>query len=201
MQSFITILIAVLVYGLIHSVLAAVKVKAAVRRWLGDIADQGYRLAYNMFAILGLMPIIALMALLPDHHLYNIPFPWMLINLSIQGLAGLALLVGLIQTGLWSFLGFQQLIEPRRKVKSKKLTGGLYRWVRHPLYTAGLVFIWFVPAMTSNLLAVNIGLTIYIIVGAIVEERKLLDEFGGAYQDYCSRVPMLLPRPPREPEY
>jgi protein-S-isoprenylcysteine O-methyltransferase Ste14 len=82
------------------------------------------------------------------------------------------------------------------------VTGGLYRWVRHPLYTAGLAFIWLTPIMTSNLLALNIGLTLYLILGAIYEERKLVREFGERYTRYQERVPMLIPRlikiPPTE---
>ncbi len=198
MQSFFIILAAVLFYGLVHSWLASTSVKAAVRRWSGGQADQFYRLAYNLFAILSLMPIIALSALLPDRRLYSIPFPWLLINLSIQALAGVALFIGLLQTGLWSFLGLQQMIQPRSKpAASQMVTHGLYAWVRHPLYTAGLVFIWLVPAMTLNLLAVNLGLTLYILVGANIEERKLLAEFGLQYDLYRRRTPMLIPRPPR----
>jgi len=66
---------------------------------------------------------------------------------------------------------------------------GLYRWVRHPLYTAGLLFIWLIPVMTANLLALNIGLTIYLITGALFEERKLVREFGEAYIEYRKVTP------------
>jgi protein-S-isoprenylcysteine O-methyltransferase Ste14 len=65
--------------------------------------------------------------------------------------------------------------------------------VRHPLYTAGLAFIWFTPLMTVNLLVLNIGLTVYIVIGAYFEERKLLREFGPAYAEYQRRTPMLVP--------
>ena len=73
------------------------------------------------------------------------------------------------------------------------VSGGLYRWVRHPLYSAGLVFIWLTSVMTVNLLVLNLGLTIYLVVGAIYEERKLVREFGDLYVDYQKRVPMLIP--------
>jgi protein-S-isoprenylcysteine O-methyltransferase Ste14 len=69
--------------------------------------------------------------------------------------------------------------------------------VRHPLYTAGLLFIWLIPVMTANLLALNIGLTMYLIIGALFEERKLVREFGEAYIQYRKNTPMLVPRPPR----
>ncbi len=74
---------------------------------------------------------------------------------------------------------------------------GLYRWVRHPLYTAGLLLIWLTPVMTTSILALNLSLTLYIIVGSRLEERRLLAEFGQAYADYQAAVPGLIPRPPR----
>ena len=73
------------------------------------------------------------------------------------------------------------------------MVNGLYRFVRHPLYTAGLVIIWLMPVMTCNLLALNIGLTLYVLIGAVYEERKLLKEFGQAYAAYRQRTPMLIP--------
>jgi protein-S-isoprenylcysteine O-methyltransferase Ste14 len=39
----------------------------------------------------------------------------------------------------------------------------------------------------------NIGLTVYILIGALFEERKLLREFGEAYAEYRRRTPMLIP--------
>jgi protein-S-isoprenylcysteine O-methyltransferase Ste14 len=69
----------------------------------------------------------------------------------------------------------------------------LYRWVRHPLYTAGLLFIWLTPIMTLNTLVVFIAATVYILVGAFFEERKLEREFGQAYREYKAATPMLIP--------
>ena len=67
------------------------------------------------------------------------------------------------------------------------------RWVRHPLYTVGLIFIWLLTEMTVNRLALNIGLSLYLVVGALYEERKLVLEFGQAYQEYREQTPMLIP--------
>jgi protein-S-isoprenylcysteine O-methyltransferase Ste14 len=49
------------------------------------------------------------------------------------------------------------------------------------------------PLMSWNVLAFNLGITLYILVGILFEERKLLAEFGQLYADYRRRVPMLLP--------
>jgi len=188
------VLLAVLVYGLVHSFLASLWAKARARRWFGVLADRTYRLLYNLFAVVSFLPVLALVGLLPDQPLYTIPFPWVLITSLGQITAVAALVLGLFQTDAWSFLCFRQLVQPTAVDQPATLViKGLYRWVRHPIYTAGLVFIWLTPVMTANLLAMNAGLTIYIVVGALFEERKLLREFGQAYIDYRRRTPMLVP--------
>lgn len=189
------ILLALLIYGVIHSLLASFGSKKRARQVFGKSVDRWYRLAYNVFATVSLLPILVLPAILPDKHLYTVTYPWVVLFLAVQGLAILALIVGLWQTGIWSFFGLQQLVEPVPAESQQLTIHGLYRWVRHPLYTAGLAFIWFVPVMTVNLLVLNIGLTLYLIMGAIFEERKLLREFGQAYAEYQNQVPMLIPRP------
>lgn len=47
--------------------------------------------------------------------------------------------------------------------------------------------------MPVNRLALNIGLSLYLVIGALYEERKLVLEFGQAYQEYRERTPMLIP--------
>jgi protein-S-isoprenylcysteine O-methyltransferase Ste14 len=186
---------AMAVYSVVHSLLASLGAKAAARRQLGPIAQRGYRLAYNVFSVLSFLPVLALTAALPDWTLYIIPYPWVLLTLGVQGLAGLALLAGVLQTGLWSFLGVAQLFSIAEQEPEKLVVHGLYRWVRHPLYTAGFVILWLFPYMTANLLALVIASSLYLWIGALFEERKLLKEFGDAYRQYKDVTPMffLLP--------
>ena len=191
--SFWLILLAVLSYGLLHTLLASTKAKQFAHRWFGSKADQWYRLAYNFIAVVTLLPILVLPVLLIDKELYRIPFPWVILTMIIQLLAVIVIFVGVKQTGMTSFVGLHQLLLPEDTSPPKMVTGGLYRYVRHPLYTAGLVIIWLMPIMTCNLLALNIGLTGYILVGAYFEERKLLAEFGEEYAAYRQHTPMLVP--------
>jgi protein-S-isoprenylcysteine O-methyltransferase Ste14 len=184
------------VWGGIHSLLASQAAKELARRWFGDTAERGYRLGYNLFSILTFLPVLMLVMVLPDRMLYSIPFPWLVLTLAIQAAALLALLVGVRQTGLSRFLGFDQLFERRAESQDPMIVGGLYRWVRHPLYTSGLVFIWFLPVMTLNILALNIGSSAYLVIGALFEERRLVREFGEAYIIYRRQTPMLIPRLP-----
>jgi protein-S-isoprenylcysteine O-methyltransferase Ste14 len=187
------VFLSVAAFGLLHSLLASLAFKALAQRWLGRLAGRFYRAFFNLLAVLSLLPALLLAAVLPDRVLYTIHAPWVYLTLAVQGLALIALAVGVGQTGLLSFSGVSQLLDPTLEEGQKLVTDGLYRWVRHPLYTASLVLIWLLPRMSANSLAFNLGATLYILVGAIFEERKLIKAFGRAYADYRRRTPMLVP--------
>jgi len=186
-------LTAVALYGAFHSLLASPPAKAAVQRWWGTPGTRLYRLAYNLIAGLTLLPVLAIPAADPGTTLYRLETPWLAVALAGQMLALVVLAVGLLQTDVWHFLGLRQLVESQPGGSPALLVKGLYRWVRHPLYTAGLLFIWLTPLMTTSLLALNLGLSLYILIGSVFEERRLLAEFGLAYADYQQRVPRLIP--------
>jgi protein-S-isoprenylcysteine O-methyltransferase Ste14 len=184
--------LAVLIWGTVHTVMASLEAKEWVRRTLGDTGRRFYRLFYNVFSVISFAPILWLMVVLPDQVLYRIPVPWVYLSIAGQGAAVVMLIVGVLQTDTLSFVGLRQLIEGEQR-KPQLVTRGLYRWIRHPLYTAGLLFIWLTPVMSQNSLVVTIAATVYIIVGAIFEERKLKREFGQAYEKYKADTPMLIP--------
>lgn len=70
---------------------------------------------------------------------------------------------------------------------------GPYRWVRHPWYFGVLVLIWSCPDLATDRLLFNILWTAWIAIGARLEERDLVNEFGDAYDNYRQKVPMLIP--------
>jgi protein-S-isoprenylcysteine O-methyltransferase Ste14 len=70
---------------------------------------------------------------------------------------------------------------------------GPYRWVRHPLYLLVLIMIWSCPDLTLDRLLFNILWTVWIYIGALLEERDLVADFGDAYRHYQQKVPMLIP--------
>jgi protein-S-isoprenylcysteine O-methyltransferase Ste14 len=115
--------------------------------------------------------------------------------LLIQALGALIILVGLLQTGVWSFFGLGWLINGEQAGDEALITSGLYRHMRHPLYTGGLLMLWFMPVMTTSLLAFNLAATLYLYIGSIFEERRLHAAFGERYDAYRKRVPRLIPNP------
>jgi protein-S-isoprenylcysteine O-methyltransferase Ste14 len=187
-------LAAVFLYAVLHSALATTRAKAAVRRVVGARSDRLYRFAYNLVGAVSLLPVLAIPILYPGQKVYVVPWPWSGLMMAGQLAAAGVVLLGLRQTDVWHFLGLRQLAQSDPPGPSRLVTSGLYRYVRHPLYTAGLAFLWLTPWMTTTLLALYVGFSAYLYTGSLFEERRLLAEFGEAYADYQRRVPRLIPR-------
>lgn len=185
------LIITVALWGIVHSLLASLAFKNFLRRTLGDEFMKSYRLLYNLFAVVSFLPVLYLLFVLPDQPLYQVPAPWRVLMLAGQGLSALLLFVAILQTDILSFAGLRQLVEEERS--GSLVTDGLYRFVRHPLYTFTLLVLWLTPTMNVNTFIVFAALTIYILVGIIFEERKLLRVFGQEYENYRSVTPMLIP--------
>jgi protein-S-isoprenylcysteine O-methyltransferase Ste14 len=193
------IVVASILWGIVHSILASHGFKHIVRNIFGAPAFYRlYRLSYNLFALASFLPIMLMLITFPDRMLYSIPSPWVYVLTIMQGLAALVLIAGVMQTGFREFSGLAQLAPSYGDSKPSGLVvDGLYAYVRHPLYSAGLFFIWLSPEMSVNRLALWIVFSIYTVIGAYFEERKLLRDFGSEYADYKARTPMLLPRRPK----
>ena len=191
-MSVIKIIFAVAVWGIVHSILASHIAKDTFRAWLGNGFMRLYRLAYNAFSVLSFAPILWLAWTLPNQPLYEVPAPWRYLMLAGQGASVLMLLVGVLQTDTLNFIGLGQLFEEKEK-PSKLVVSGLYRHMRHPLYTAGLLFLWLSTSVSVNSFTLYAAATLYIMIGAYFEERKLLREFGPAYAEYKKKTSMLIP--------
>ncbi len=188
------LVLSVLVWGFIHSLTASHPFKAFVRRIAGTRADRYYRLAYNAVSILTLLIVLIIAILTPDRTLYVVPFPWVAILIVVEMLAVAALIIGFLQTDALEFLGVRQVTAAGdRKQATRLVKDGLYSYVRHPLYAAGLLFIWALPLMTARVLVINLALTVYVVVGAYFEERKLRQKFGVEYSRYSAVTPMFIP--------
>jgi methanethiol S-methyltransferase len=188
-MSIFILILALAIWGVVHSFLASHLAKDLFRLKMGGM--DFYRLAYNVFSGISFLPILYLMATLPNKMAYEVPSPWNLVMFGGQLISALLLLVAFLQTDSLSFVGLRQLFEEEKS--GALVTRGLYRVVRHPLYTFSLLFIWLSPIVSQNSLAVYIGSTLYVLIGAYFEERKLLRDFGEAYANYKKSTPMLIP--------
>lgn len=72
-------------------------------------------------------------------------------------------------------------------------TPALYQVVRHPIMLGFVIAFWTTPIMTWGHLIFATMTSAYIVVGIRLEERDLRSAFGSTYEEYRTRVSMLLP--------
>ncbi len=90
--------------------------------------------------------------------------------------------------------GVRSLYQEKQVAELK--VDGVHKYMRHPLYTGTLLFLWgvfFIFPYVNNLIAVLL-ITLYVLIGIKYEERKLVVEFGDSYRNYQLTVPKLIPR-------
>jgi protein-S-isoprenylcysteine O-methyltransferase Ste14 len=192
MPGALLVFLATAVYAALHSLLASPWAKNAFRKRFGPLAFRFYRLGYNAVAVLSLIPLLAVVGKNAGPILVVVPWPWAAVAGVVQ-LASLALLlVSFLQSDPADFLGFRQ-VGSAGEGESGLNSRGVYSWVRHPMYSLGLLVLWCFPILTTGTLALDIGLTLYIVVGSELEEKRLLDQFGEEYARYRSRVARLIP--------
>ena len=183
-----------LVWCGLHSALIAPGMLAHVRRRAQ--AARYHRLLYNMIAVITLVPVVLL-----SFRLQTAPF-WRWHGLARIGQVGLLLtalylfVTGTRNYDLWQFLGIRnlqaddacQLISADCRLEKTGILG----IIRHPWYAGGILIIW-ARDLDGSALITNVILTAYFIIGARLEERKLLLQFGDAYRAYRQNVSMLFP--------
>lgn len=182
-----------IVYGFIHSALASPKVKHIFEQKLGRLFRY-YRLLYNVLAILLLLGLLWYQRLLPKERLWAAE--WWVDGLAITlfWIGVLIALKALLGYDLREFLGVPK--PSTSSTSSEFRTGGLLRYVRHPLYTGTILAVWglFFNEATLQTLIMAVCITVYIRIGIVYEERKLVREFGDTYVEYRRRVAMLFPK-------
>ena len=104
--------------------------------------------------------------------------------------------------GLWLFqlshadLGANWSITLEVLEKHRLVTQGVYRRVRHPMYTALLLYSVGQALVLPNYVAgPSYGVTMALLVALRIgpEERMMLEEFGKDYQEYMAQTKRLVP--------
>jgi len=193
-SNLLLILVLGLVFGVVHSTLASSYVKSYAVRLFGQKGSRYYRLFFVIAAAITSLAYFAPVVLLKDAPLYQIPLPWRYLTLLIQLGAGILVIIALFQTSLLHFSGLSALMGDK-STADHLITNGFYRYTRHPIYLFSLILLWLFPVMTWNRLALAIGVTVYTLIGSLLEERRLVAQFGQEYLEYKAKTPWLIPNP------
>jgi len=187
------IAISMTAWGCLHSWLASLRTKRTAKRLLGEHVNRFYRLFFVGIAILTLSPILAMLVFLPSRLLWQITAPWIFGTLTVQIIAVVGLIVTILKTDVWSFIGLRQLNNPDVEKENALVITGLYKLIRHPLYLLVIIVLWLIPYMTDVILTFVIASTGYFILGTFPEERKMIEIYGDDYQRYQQEVPRIIP--------
>jgi protein-S-isoprenylcysteine O-methyltransferase Ste14 len=182
-------------YGVAHSLLAS----TVAKRWFEarfPAFYRAYRLGYNLLAVVLLVPPLWLMISYHGEPLWRWPMSvnWLLNGIALLAIAGFLWTARYYDTG--EFLGTRQLRGQAATVCDQEpmSLSPLHRWVRHPWYFLGLIVLW-TREMDAALLTSTVVLTLYLAIGARLEDSKLINRYGEPYRRYRSRVPGLIPLP------
>jgi protein-S-isoprenylcysteine O-methyltransferase Ste14 len=179
----------------LHSAMISETATRFLRRSLGG-AFRFYRLFFNLVAVATFIPLARFSRSLEGDPIVR----WEGALLSLVRWSLVACAVLLFVTGgrhySWRrFIGISQL----RGAASAGIAGGggldstgILGLVRHPWYTGVFLLLW-ARDLDGPRLVVSGVLSAYLFVGTLLEERKLVHEFGDAYRDYQARVSMFVP--------
>lgn len=174
-------------FAFMHSLLAipSIKLKITTRlHW----TPAGYRLVYNVLSFL-MLGMIVLVEPPLSQTFYTVAAPYRYILHLVQAGAALVFLLAMRDFDMRRFLG---LSDPEGEAVFN--TGGLFRYCRHPMYSAAMLFLFANPDMTVGWLVYAGNISLYFVIGSIFEERHLEQRFGAAYKAYKRTVPKFLPR-------
>jgi protein-S-isoprenylcysteine O-methyltransferase Ste14 len=181
-------------YCTLHSAMISETATGFLKRRLGD-SFRFYRLFFNSIAMLTLIPVLWYSHSLRQAAIFRWEGVWLVPQYLLLGCGILLVVAGGRHYSLGQFVGISQL---RGASSGGLATGGgidssgVLGVVRHPWYTAVVLLLW-ARDLDMAVLVGNGVLTVYIFVGTLLEERKLVHEFGDAYRSYQERVSMFVP--------
>ena len=177
----------------LHSAMISLTVTNYLKVKLGN-KYRFYRLFYNLFAVSTLIPVVLYEASLRSQPIFSWDGLFGIIRFIMLTTAFLLFVLGAMKFDMLHFFGIRQIQSGNSYSALSKTndidTSGILGLMRHPWYSATILLVW---AGSTQLyissFIVNIILTAYIIIGTVLEERKLIVEYGDKYRDYMKKVP------------
>lgn len=197
MMEYLALIILWITWCFIHSGMIALTVTNYLKKTLGSYY-KFYRLFFNLVAFTTFLPLLFYSKSLKGSVLFSWEGYLTIIQIALLIIVVFLFIAGGMKYDMLEFFGIRQI----KTGKSHSIlsesgdidTSGILSITRHPWYLAGIILVWiFNKEIYVATLIVNIILTIYLITGTILEERKLLIALGDTYRDYRKRVSMLFP--------
>jgi protein-S-isoprenylcysteine O-methyltransferase Ste14 len=177
---------------IVHSLWIVPGVQRRLRSALGAYE----RLAYVIVAATSLTALIWWVRALPQHAILRFDGVLGVVRWAALAVASALMVAGTRAYDGRAFLGLRQIATQHTggaPAPAELRCDGVLARVRHPWYGAGLLIVLFARDVTDVGAAYRSVFLIYFLVGAWLEERKLMAEFGDAYAQYQRAVPAFFP--------
>lgn len=192
---YLVVITVFLAYFLLHSIAASIAMKEWTAKHWPNVMPW-YRLLFNAFSVLLLLPLLAVMFFFPGESLWQWQGAGFYVTSFLALLALAGFIVSLQYYDLSEFWGTRQLKEHNSSVYDQECfhLSPFHRYVRHPWYFFALVLIW-TRDVSSVQLLVYLLVTAYFIYGSHLEEQKLIAYHGEVYKKYQQKVAGIFPLP------
>lgn len=113
---------------------------------------------------------------------------WVGVGLGVLCVLGIYWLFSSIGTGITPTSGTRK--------EHKLVTHGIYRYIRHPLYTVGSSLFISFGMMADSWFVAALGILTFILMAIRTpkEEANLIEKFGDEYREYMKRTGRFLPK-------
>jgi len=183
------LLLAWLLYFYLHSLLAATSVKNFLAKKFTITSSRTYRIGYNIIGLTGILLLFYFQLIIPSTILFTAGFITSSIAFCLL-LAGLFIMIFAIKNYDWkSFVGITE------EKNYALVIAGMNRYVRHPLYSGTMLFVmgYFIWQPYFKNLMLMVLMWVYLAIGIIYEERKLVKLYGDVYINYQKKVKKMIP--------
>jgi protein-S-isoprenylcysteine O-methyltransferase Ste14 len=187
---YLVIVLGVMTFGLQHSGVSAFRVKnRIIDRW----GKKGYARLFNTTSILSIL--VAFLTMNYWDWFYFIINP-SLVNLPLFITGAVLVVFGLVVTTMASrVISVSTVADMRTDRRPELVTDGIYSRTRHPLYLATILLLLGLAALYpfDRVILFSLALSTYVLIGAYLEERKLVTVYGQRYLDYRKKVGFMIP--------
>ncbi|MFW9787041.1 MAG: methyltransferase family protein [Candidatus Thorarchaeota archaeon] len=191
MIEYIIVVLACSLFGLQHSGLSAWRIKTGIiKRW----GKTGYARIFTITSIFTLL--IAFLSMNFRNWFYFILAP-ATINLALLMFGVISGVLGAVLAVMASrVISVSTVADMQPDRKAELITSGLYSRIRHPLYLAvfllfgALALIYPFPVV----IVFSLSMISYTIIGAYLEEKKLIKYYGDEYLEYKKKTGFILPK-------
>jgi len=155
-----------------------------------------YRLFYNTVSLVTLVPLVYYSISIRQAPVFRWEGHLVIVKYLLLATSIYLFIAGGRHYNMSQFLGIRQIKTGRANRTLSEYdsfnTSGILGALRHPWYTGAIIAVWAGDISPSTFL-INMIISAYFIIGTILEERKLLLEFGEKYREYQKNVSMFIP--------